>query len=115
MKLLTTKQKLWILSKNIKVGESYMFPRYGFTVYQDASYSKGKHLELNPFTKSLDHESFLVKEIKNGFCRGNFSNRPTDNDWWISVDELCQRDIVIVVLLFIVCFLPMVIYNLITK
>jgi hypothetical protein len=111
MKFLTTKQKQWFFRKTIKVNNFYMFPRYGFTIYTEPKYSGGEYFSTNPFTKSLDHESFTVKEIKNGFCRGNFYDKPLKNDWWITEEDLSRRDFIEVILLFILCFVPLVIYN----
>lgn len=83
MKLLTTKQKQWLISKTIKENDFYMFPRFGFTVYSEPNYSSGQHVNTNPFTKSLDGEYFLVKEKVNGFCRGNFYHKPKGRDFSI--------------------------------
>jgi hypothetical protein len=71
---LTTKQKEWFSKRTIKVGQVYMFPRFGFFIYTKPCYSSGEFFGTNPFTKSLDHERFLVKDKVNGFCRGNFED-----------------------------------------
>jgi hypothetical protein len=62
MKLLTTKQKQWLVRKTIKENNFYMFPRFGFTVYTSPNYMSGEYVDINPFTISLDGEMFLVKE-----------------------------------------------------
>lgn len=88
-----------------------MFPRFGFTIYAEPNYTSGKHIDTNPFTKSLDNEMFLVKEKVNGFCKGNFYHKPTDIDWWLSEEELSRRGLIEIVFLFFLCFIPLSIYN----
>lgn len=111
MKLLTTKQKEWLVSKNIKENCFYMFPRFGFTVYAEPNYSSGEHIDTNPFTKSLHGEMFMVKKKVNGFCKGNFYNRPAEIDFWLSEEELSSRTLIEMLFLLIISFLPMTIYN----
>lgn len=113
MKLLTPSQKLFFFQKKIKAGTWYMFPRFGFTVYEQPCYTQGKseHMDTNPFTKSLDHEYFMVKEKINGFCRGNFVNKPHHTDFYLTEEELSSRDMFECLFLFLVCSIPMLIYN----
>ncbi len=112
---LTEKQKEWFSTRTIKVGQSYMFPRFGFYIYPDPSYLYGEYLDTNPFTKSLDNERFLVKEKIDGFCRGNFEFRPKGADSYIEESGLAERDIFEKFILYLFCFIPIVVYNLFTK
>lgn len=57
-----------------------MFPAMGFDIYSGPSYLESVHMDTNPFTRSLAHEQFLVKDIENGFCRGNFYSKPHNTD-----------------------------------
>jgi len=92
-----------------------MFPRWGFTAYPNPSFVGGGYLDTNPYTKSLDKQSFLCKEIVGGkWCRGNFYHRPKGSDFYIYKDDLAHRDFVERVFLVIFTWLPMVIYNLFT-
>jgi hypothetical protein len=111
MGLLTTKQKLWFLTKTIKVGGFYSFPPMGFTVYSEPNYSSGLKVDTNPFTKSLDGEFFLVKEITNGFCKGNFYENPKGPDIYLTEDELSRRGLIEMLLLFLITSIPLIIYN----
>src|SRR6478736_8159624 len=111
MKLITDKQKYWFANRTIKVGESYMFPRFGFYIYSNPSYAYGDYMRTNPFTKSLDHTRFLVKEKVNGFCRGNFENKPARQDAYLEERELQRRDMFEKSILYLFCFIPLVIYN----
>lgn len=112
MKFLTTKQKLFLIEKKeITVGTSYMFPRFGFTIYSKPSYAYGQYMDTNPFTKSLDYQRFLVKSIEDGFCKGNFESNPKGEDAYIREDDLRRRDFIEITLLTLITFIPMVIYN----
>lgn len=113
---LTIEQMQWLLYREIKTGKAYMFPRFGFTVYDKPSYASDfEKLDTNPFTKSLDHHRFLVKEEVNGFFRGNFERRPLSSDFYISVDEMSSRGTLEWLFLLTICYIPMVIYNYFTK
>ncbi len=112
-KLLTEGQVLWLLRKTINVGGFYSFPALGFTVYDKPKYSsEHETLETNPFTRSLAGEFFLVKEKVDGFCLGNFATNPKGRDWWISEEELSRRGLLVALILFVICFIPFVAYNL---
>ena len=111
MELLTTKQKYWMTTKTIKVGSLYMFPAMGFTVYSEPNYSSGLKVDTNPFTKSLGSELFLVKEITNGFCKGNFYDKPKGPDMYLTEDELSRRGLLEILLLFLITSIPLTIYN----
>lgn len=112
MKIFTDKQKSFFVTKEIKSGSSYMFPRFGFTFYPDASYNHGTYMDTNPFTKSLDKELFYVKDVSGNFCKGNFVRKPLGQDFYIEKNELESRDMFEALLLFIFCCIPFVIYNL---
>ena len=111
MALLTKSQKKFLVRSKIKVGRSYMFPAFGFEAYISPN-GESTYIEANPATKSLANESFYVKEIKDGFCRGNFSYRPKGPDFWMEEEELSRHSLIVILLLLIICWLPMVFYNL---
>src|ERR1043166_228167 len=111
LKYLTQEQRLWIARRSIRVGEAYMFPRFGFNVYSGPSGEESAFIDTNPFTKSLDKQLFLVKEILNGYCRGNFYHRPHHQDFWLSLDELSARGGVEMLFLLLIMYLPFVLYN----
>lgn len=111
MKLLTTKQKQWLISRNIKENESYMFPRFGFSVYSEPDFINKEYIDTNPFTRSLDNERFLVKEKINGFCKGNFLYKPKGKDFYLKEEELSIRGLIETLFLLIISFISMVIYN----
>lgn len=112
MRLLTYKQKNWLTRRRVEVGRLYMFPRNGFNVYAKPDLETGEYIDTNPFTRSLDHEYFEVKEIVNGFCRGNFHHRPKQPDFYLTVSELSARGLTEIFLLFTLCSVPMLLYNL---
>lgn len=113
MNLLTSEQKEWLFNRTIKSGENYMFPRWGFTAYLAPKFnSESVRIDINPMTKSLDHELFAVKEIVNGFCRGNYVRKPKTPDFYIHESELKRRDLIEVALLYATVAIPMIIYNL---
>lgn len=111
MKFLTTKQKQWLSKRTIKENEIYMFPRFGFWGYATPDYTYGIYIDINPFTKSLDREPFLVKEKINGFCKGNFYYNPLEQDFYLDEIELETRDIIEYYILIIFSFIPLSIYN----
>ena len=113
MKFLTKKQKLRIRFREIKVEGFYMFPRFGFYVYANPiDLSDREWMGINPFTKSLDHQRFVVKEKINGFCRGNFQDKPHRVDFYIRESELAYRELVERILFWIFIYIPTIIYNL---
>jgi hypothetical protein len=115
MNFLTQKQKTWIVRKTIKVGGLYRFPSFGFTVYAEPNYLSGERIDTNPFTKSLEGEMFIVKDIQNGFCRGNFERKPKFLDMYLTEEELSRRDLIEVLFLFTISFIPLVVYNKLAK
>lgn len=113
MKILTKKQKTWMIQKDIKVGGFYSFPTMGFNIYPKPDYLTGEYMDTNPFTRSLAGEFFLVKEITDGFCKGNFYNKPKGSDMYITVNELSSRGLFEMLVLFLTCSMPFAIYNMI--
>lgn len=111
MKLLTEKQRSWLVRKTIKVNGFYSFPALGFTVYAEPKYGSGVSIDTNPFTKSLAGEFFLVKEKVDGFCRGNFYERPKGRDMYLSEEELSRRGLIEILFLLIISFIPLALYN----
>lgn len=112
---LTDTQKTFLFERKIKVGGLYLLPRWGFTIYTQPSYSTGQYLDTNPFTKSLDHERIVVKEIVGDFCRVNFTTGKKSADGFIETDDLKYRDNVEICLMYFFCYIPMVVYNLFKK
>lgn len=100
-----------MIRKTIKVGSFYSFPPTGFTVYAEPKYSSGAEIDTNPFTKSLAGEFFLVKEIENGFCKGNFYERLKGRDMYLTEEELSRRTLIEMLFLFLLAFIPLTIYN----
>jgi len=111
MKLLTTKQKKWLIKRKIKPGNTYPFPKWGFMAYLKPNFDNSEYIESNPFTKSLSHEFFYVKEIENGFCKGNFHINEKGNDIYIHEDELSFRGVFESFILLIITFIPLISYN----
>ena len=110
MKLLTTTQKQFLLRRTIRKGGMYMFPISGFNIYT-GPYSESIFMDTNPFTRSLAHEQFVVKDIVDGFCKGNFQSKPYSSDFYITQDELSRRSLIEMLLLFTITSIPMTIYN----
>ncbi len=111
MKFLTQKQKEWLVRKTINVGNHYVLPRYGFNIYTSPNYSYGEFISLNPFTKSLTGEYFIVKEKKDDFCRGNFHYKPHKVDFYLTEEALSRRDLIEMTLLFLISIIPLLISN----
>lgn len=112
-KLFTDAQLKWIFTREIYEGQFYSFPAFGFHAYLSPNYGDGEYIDTNPATKSLSDQYFLVKEKRNGFCRGNFYSRPLKDDWWMSETELSNRDFLTVLFMFVLFSIPIVLYNLI--
>ena len=112
MRFLTTKQKLWMIKRTIKVDNFYMFPMFGFHIYPEANYLNSEYMDVNPFTKSLGHECFNVKEKVNGFFKGNFYHKPLIKDFYLSEDELSSRSFIEIFLIMSFALIPLVIFNL---
>lgn len=115
MNLLTQKQVKWLFEREIKVGNLYPLPSFGFYIYFQPDFEEYSYIDNNSFTKSLDKELFEVKEKLNGFCKGNFHKSAKTKDFWIREEKLAERGIIEVILLFIIAFIPMIIYNLFNK
>lgn len=113
-KLMTESQRKFCAFKEIKVGGSYMFPRMGFTVFDSPNFDNYDYVDTNPFTKSLDNELFKVKEIIDGFCKGNFSRRPKGRDFYLLKEELEFRGTTLAISLLLLAFVPCALYNAIT-
>ena len=111
MRFLTTKQKIWFLRKNIKVDGFYSFPPAGFMFYAKPDSDSGAYMDNNPFTKSFAGQFFLVKEIVNGYCKGNFYDRPKGPDFYLSEEELSRRPLLEALILFLILSIPFTIYN----
>lgn len=112
LKYLTDGQRSFIANKDIKVGGLYMFPRWGFFGYDTPEYGTGEWIDINPMTKSLDGELFRVSEItENGFVKGNFASRHGNSDFYMLKTELESRGAIVAVLLLILLYIPLVIYN----
>jgi hypothetical protein len=92
-----------------------MFPRTGFTAYSEPRISKGEYIDLNPFTKSLHNYLFEVKAIVGPFAKGNMQPNSLANDFYILHSELAKRDLVEVVILFVICIIPFSIKNYIMR
>jgi len=114
-KVLTDGQRSFLVRKNIKVGNMYQFPMFGFHVYPSASYEHGEKLDTNPFTKSLASQFFVVKEITGDFVRGNFHERPKNPDFYLTVSELQSRSLFEMFVMFLVLVIPFSLYNLFVK
>lgn len=112
MKFLTNKQKQFLTNKKIKVNDFYPFPAFGFNVYSEPNYNNSEYMNTNPFTKSLSGEFFTVKEITNGFCKGNVKYKPKGNDFYITEKELSKRSSLEVLIFSIILFIPLSLYNL---
>lgn len=112
---LTDKQKEWLKNRTIEVGHSYMFPRFGFFIYTQPDPMYGEYMDTNPFTRSLDHERFLVNKKINGFCRGNFEHRRKRRDIYIEEEELQRRDVFEKSMLYLFCYVPLLVYNFFTR
>lgn len=113
MKFFTKAQKSFFVRRDIKVGGFYPFPMSGFHIYTKPNYLHGEYFDCNPMTKSLQGQYFKVKKITNGFCEGNFKSRPKHGDFYITEDELAQKPLIEILLLFTLCFIPFIVYNLI--
>lgn len=111
MKLLTKKQKNWIIRKNIKVGSFYRFPPMGFMVYAEPNLSSGIRIDTNPFTKSLSGEFFLVKDKIGNFCKGNFYDKPFKQDVYLDEGELSRRTLIEMLFIFLITIIPFSLYN----
>lgn len=111
MKLLTKKQKEFLWVRDIEVGHSYSFPSFGFMIYQSPHTSSGMYLDTNPFFKSLESQSFLVKEKVGDYCKGNFLRKPNCPDFYMKEIDLKMRGLTESFILFIICSVPMIIYN----
>lgn len=111
MEFFTKKQKDFINLRTIKEGSFYMFPRFGFNIYSDKDGTYGEYMDTNPFTKSLDNEYFMVKNIEGDYIRGNFYKKPLKNDFYLCKYELQQKDIFLRLFLFVVLFIPFTMYT----
>lgn len=116
MTLFTPTQKKWFLTRNIEQGNLVPFPLVGFHVYEYPSFtSKKDFMNVSMFGKNLSHEDFLVKEVTpKGFCRGNFSHKPTTKDFYIHENDLSKRVFSEVIILFLITLLPILVFNFFT-
>ncbi len=113
MRFFTKTQKSFFVRRDIKVGGFYPFPMSGFHIYAEPNYLSGQYMDCNPMTKSLQGEYFVVKSITNGFCKGNFKSRAKGSDFYIVEEELSQKPLIEILLLFVLLSIPFMAYNLI--
>lgn len=109
--LLTDKQTEWLNYRTIKVGGYYSLPRWGFFAFPEPNWSHREYVDINPFTKSLDGQLVEAKEIKGDFVRVNFVDKPAPKSIWLETEELAHRDAIERFFVYLLCWLPMVIYN----
>jgi hypothetical protein len=114
MKYLTDKQKEFLFERTVKIGSRCMFPRFGFNVYATPSIEHGEYMDTNPFTKSLDKELFIVNDIVDGFCKGNFADSPKTSDFYLLKTDLTNRGLIEYLLLRVILWVPFVIRNKLT-
>lgn len=118
MKFLTQNQIEFIFRKKIKIGGMYPFPSLGFNAYRDPKCINGGYVSTNYMSRSLMGQFFLVKDIKDGLCKGDFYQKPMGEDFYMLKEELSRRKIFEIVFLFLITLLPFLTYNffkLITK
>lgn len=94
-----------------------MFPLIGFYIYKSPSYSAGEYLDVNPLTKSLANQSFVLKEIcKDGFfVKGNFREKQYHTDFYLELEDIKYRNFIEFILISVFCIIPMIIHTAITK
>lgn len=110
--MITEEQKRWFRIREIKIGNEYSFPSFGFTIYERPNYSSGMFLDTNPLTKSLTHEYFVVKDIDGDFARVNFVRKPYYKDFYLTVSEIECRSLFETLFLYLILYIPFTIYNL---
>jgi hypothetical protein len=71
---LTQNQIDFCFKRSIRVNNTYMLPRFGFTAYQ-TPFGDNFHVDSNPFTKSLDYSTVIVLDEERGFYKVRFSER----------------------------------------
>jgi len=71
---LTKKQLDFCFKRTIKINNTYMLPRFGFTAFQEP-YGDNFYMDTNPFTKSLDYSTVIVTGEDRGFYKVRFSER----------------------------------------
>jgi len=114
MRFFTKTQKSFFVRRDIKVGGFYPFPMSGFYIYSEPNALSGEYFNCNPMTKSLQGQYFVVKEITDfDYCKGNFKSRPKGRDFYILKDELSQKPLIEILLLFVLLSIPFMAYNLI--
>jgi hypothetical protein len=107
---MTIEQKRFLQKKKLVVDDWYMFPQYGFTIY-DEPHGNKEYIDVNPHTKRLN-AYFKLKEIKGEFVRGNFLEDPAPKDFWMRKDVFENRGFFVTAFLVLLCFIPFTIYNL---
>lgn len=112
---LTPSQRFFLVRRRIEVGEAYPLPRWGFSVYSGPSFGDRGFIDTNPFTRSLDHDLAEVKEIKGPFVRINLLRNPVPYDFWMEGEELSRRDVIESLLLTLLCYVPMLVWNLVRR
>lgn len=99
-KILTTKQRQFLTTREVEENKLYMFPMFGFHFYADENRNEGEILTTNPLGKSLAGQSFYSKQVlENGLVRGNFYQNPIKDDFFMERFELEKRDKIEVVLM----------------
>lgn len=88
------KYKRLINYREINIGDIYLFPQWGFFVYETPNHNNGRYLDTNPMTKSLNNDYFLTKEKEGGFIRGNFYKKPLSQDFYLTELSISKRDLV---------------------
>ena len=111
---LTQKQLAFCSKRTIKVDNTYMLPRFGFTAFQEP-YGDNFHMDTNPFTKSLDYSTVIVTDEDRGFYKVRFSERRRNEpliEFYLTKNEMEMRGAIEHIFLRIVLWPFFSIYNL---
>lgn len=114
--MITERQREFCEKRRIKIGFTYLLPRFGFTAYPSPSYRFSERIDTNPFTRSLDGSPVEVLSEVDGFYKVRFANkRPGEPDFYLMKHEMEMRGVFTMLLLRILLWPVFTVYNLLKK
>lgn len=110
---ITDKQRHWMHKRTLAIGKYFTFPDRPFYFYEYDNYDSGELFKLPP-NKEIRGLYLIPVEIGESFVRCKLSNR-VPKEFYIERRDLENRDPKEIIFMYLLFWLPLVIYNALSK